>query len=176
MGMPLRVRSIGAGLLALALTAPAVLLAQVSDADLADRVAAAVRQYSSFSIFDDISINVSNRAVTLTGKVTMPIKRDEIARNVTKIDGVRSLTNQIEVLPVSGYDADLRQRVAHAIYGNSSFWQYAAMLSPPIHIIVEYGHVTLTGVVNNEVERTLAYSLAQVPGVFGVKNELKLDR
>jgi hyperosmotically inducible protein len=50
------------------------------------------------------------------------------------------------------------------------------MAQPPIHIVVDNGHVTLTGYVNNETERTLAYALAQVPGTFSVKNDLKLDQ
>ena len=150
--------------------------AQLSDAALADRIAETVRQYVHFGIFDDISIAVDNRAVTLTGRVTMPYKRDDIAARVKRIDGVRDLTNNVEVLPVSIYDSDLRDRLARAIYGHPSFRHYASMVSPPIHIVVENGRVTLTGVVNNEVERMLAYSLAQIPGVMAVKNELKTDR
>jgi hyperosmotically inducible protein len=86
------------------------------------------------------------------------------------------VANDIRVLPVSNYDADLRVRVAQAIYGNPSFWRYAAMPTPPIHIVIEGGRVTLTGRVNGETERMLAYALAQVPGAFSVKNDLKLDR
>jgi hyperosmotically inducible protein len=149
---------------------------QLPDAVLADRVAEIVRQYVHFGIFDDISIQVENRSVTLTGRVTMPYKRDDIVARVRKIDGVRDLTNSIEVLPVSLYDSDLRDRLARAIYGNPAFRHYASMVNPPIHIVVENGRVTLTGAVNSDVEKMLAYSLAQVPGVMSVKNELKTDR
>jgi len=151
-------------------------LAQVSDADLANRVAAKVRDYVHFSIFDDVNVEVSNLAVTLTGYVTMPYKRTDIGNSVSKIDGVRTLSNDIRVLPVSNYDSDLRVRIAQAIYGNPSFWRYASMPAPPIHIVVDGGKVTLTGRVNGETERMLAYALAQVPGAFSVKNDLKLDR
>jgi hyperosmotically inducible protein len=157
------------------LAAPRLAAAQMTDMQLAERVADVVRHYAHFSIYDDVSITVSDRNVTLNGRVTMPFKRDEILAKVGKIDGVRSLTNAIGVLPVSGYDDDLRERIARAIYGNSSFRKYASMVCPPIHIIVEGGQVTLTGVVNDETERVLAYSLAHVPGVFGVMNQLKLD-
>ena len=149
--------------------------AQISDADLAERVAAAVRGYVNFGIFDDISIEVDNRAVTLTGRVTMPFKRNEIEARVKQIDGIRSLTNRVEVLPVSIYDSELRQRLALAIYGNPSFRHYASMVTPPIHIIVENGRVTLTGAVFSNVEKVLASSLAQIPGVMSVKNELTTD-
>jgi hyperosmotically inducible protein len=149
---------------------------QISDADLAERVAAAVRDYPRFGIFDDISIRVDNRVVTLLGRVTSPNKKTEIERAVAKIDGIRTLANEIGVLPVSRYDSELRDQLARAIYGHPSFRHYAVMPNPPIHIVVENGRVTLTGAVDNQVERMLAYSLAQVPGVFSVKNELKTDR
>ena len=73
------------------------------------------------------------------------------------------------------YDENLRVRIARAIYGNSAFWQYGAMANPPIHIIVDRGHVTLTGVVNNNVDRMLARSLAVGFGELSVTNELRTD-
>ncbi|TAK12753.1 MAG: BON domain-containing protein [Acidobacteria bacterium] len=162
--------------LALTLAPIPAAAAQLSDADLADRVATAIRGYVHFGIFDDISIGVENRDVTLNGRVTMPYKRADIEARVKQIDGVRSLTNKIEVLPVSIYDSELRQRLALAIYGHPSFRHYASMVTPPIHIVVENGRVTLTGAVSSNVEKLLAYSLAQIPGVLSVKNELKTDR
>jgi osmotically-inducible protein OsmY len=150
--------------------------AQITDAQLAERIADTVRQYVHFSIFDDVSIEVDNRTVTLTGRVTMPYKRGDIESRVVKLDGVRTVVNKIEVLPVSIVDSNLRDRIARAIYGNPAFRHYAAMGSPPIHIIVEGAHVTLTGVVASPVESMLAYSLAQVPGTLGVKNQIKTDR
>ncbi|HWB17108.1 MAG TPA: BON domain-containing protein [Vicinamibacterales bacterium] len=148
---------------------------QMSDADIAERVSQAVLTYPQFSIFDDVEIGVNDRAVTLTGRVTMPVKRNEIGKRVAKIDGVRSVTNDIGVLPESQTDAALRVRVARAIYNHPAFWRYAQMTNPPIHIIVEGGRITLTGVVDSEVDRMLANSLAQVGGSFGVTNRLKLD-
>jgi len=134
-----------------------------------------VRQYSRFTIFDDVSASIDDGVVTLTGKVTAPFKKDDIAARVAHVDGVTSVRDEISVLPVSPFDDELRYRIARAIYGNSSFWQYAAMANPPIHIIVEQGRVTLTGVVNSNVERMLARSLATTFGAFSVKNELKTD-
>ena len=95
---------------------------------------------------------------------------------VGKIDGVRSLTNEIQVLPLSRFDDELRVRVAQAIYNHPAFWQYASMATPPIHIIVENGHITLTGRVNSQVEKSLAFAVAHVPGSFDVRNDLKIDR
>ena len=139
-------------------------------------MADAIQRYPQFEIFDDVNIAVDNRIVRLTGRVTMPVKRDEIGKRVARIDGIRSLVNDIQVLPLSRFDDDLRIRVAKAIYNHPAFWQYATMAQPPIHIVVENGHVTLTGRVGTQVEKSLAFAVAQVPGSFDVKNELKVDR
>src|SRR5262249_53673474 len=138
-------------------------------------VATSVDRYTQFTIFDDVNAAVKDGVVTLTGKVTMPYKRDEIAKRVAKIDGVRSVQDRIEVLPVSTFDDQLRYRIARSIYGNSNLWNYAIMPNPPIHIVVEHGRVTLTGVVQSDVDRMLARSLATQFGALSVTNELKTD-
>lgn len=145
------------------------------DRRLIEKVADEVNRYPNFTIFDDVSVSVQNGVVTLTGKVTMPYKKSDIGKRVASIDGVREVQNALEVLPVSIYDDELRFRIARAIYGNPSFWHYASMANPPIHIIVDRGHVTLSGVVATNVERALARSLATGFGEFSVTNQLKTD-
>src|SRR5881396_3843353 len=125
---------------------------QRKDLQVFNDIANTVNRYTQFTIFDDINASVHDGAVTLTGKVTMPYKRDDIEKRVAKVDGVRQVDNKITVLPVSTFDSDLRYRIARSIYGHSNFWNYAAMANPPIHIIVEHSRVTLTGVVNSEVD------------------------
>ena len=151
--------------------------AQVERKDLQvfNDIAKTVNRYAQFSIFDDVDVAVKDGVVTLTGKVTMPYKRDDIEKRVAKIDGVSEVHNQIGVLPVSQFDDELRYRIARSIYGNSNFWNYATMVNPPIHVVVEHGRVTLTGVVNSEVDRMLARSLATQFGAFSVTNNLKTD-
>jgi hyperosmotically inducible protein len=146
------------------------------DQQLADEISASVRTYPQFSIFDHVSGEVNDGVVTLTGKVTMPYKKTDLGRRIARMDGVREVQNEITVLPVSSFDDDLRYRISRAIYGNPSFWTYAAMANPPIHIIVENGRVTLTGVVNSNVERMMARSLATGLGELSVTNELRTDR
>jgi hyperosmotically inducible periplasmic protein len=138
-------------------------------------VSSQVLRYSQFTIFDSVHANVDSGIVTLTGKVTMPYKRTDIEKRVAGVNGVREVRNDIEVLPVSIHDDELRYGIARAIYGNSAFWNYAAMANPPIHVIVERGNVTLEGVVNTNVERMLARSLAGSFGAFSVTNNLKTD-
>jgi osmotically-inducible protein OsmY len=170
-------RVLRAALFVAILLLPALARAQSSDDDLLRQATNAVRGYTQYTIFDDVNVVVSDRAVTLSGRVTMPYKRNDIGARVSKIDGVRDIVNDIQVLPVSIEDSRIRQRVAQAIYGNSTFWQYASMVNPPIHIVVERSRVTLTGCVTSGVERMLAYALAtQVDGALSVTNELRVDR
>jgi hyperosmotically inducible protein len=166
-----------AGLL---LTAHVAVAAPAGDIDrkdfqIARDIASAVQRYSQFTIFDDVSANVNEGLVTLTGKVTMPYKRDDIEKRIGKVDGVRGVTDQISVLPVSQFDDELRYRIARSIYNNANFWSYAMMANPPIHIVVEHGRVTLTGVVQSDVDRALARSLATQFGALSVTNALKTD-
>ena len=146
---------------------------QRKDLQVFNDVAKAVNRYAYFTIFDDVAANVDGGVVTLDGRVTMPYKSDEIVKRVARVEGVHQVINHIKVLPVSGFDDELRYRVARAIYGNSNFWNYGASANPSIHIIVEHGRVTLTGVVQSNVDRMLARSLATIPGAMSVKNELK---
>jgi hyperosmotically inducible protein len=139
--------------------------------DISDQV----NRYTQFTIFDDVEASVTQGHVELSGWVTMPFKKDDLERRVRRVDGVNAVNNKIQVLPVSQFDDELRFRIARAIYGNSAFWNYAAMANPPIHIVVNRGRVTLTGVVNSNVERMLARSLATGFGSFEVKNALKTD-
>ncbi len=161
----------------LALTAQVALAGQPERKDLqvANDIVTSVNRYAFFTIFDDIKANVADGVVTLAGKVTMPYKSSDLERQVARIDGVSRVINRIEVLPVSKMDDDLRYRIARSIYGNANFWNYSVMANPPIHIVVDRGRVTLTGVVQSEVDRALARSLATQFGVFSVKNELKTD-
>jgi hyperosmotically inducible protein len=134
-----------------------------------------VLQYPHFTIFDSVSAQVDNGIVTLVGKVTMPYKKNDIERRVRRLPSVERLVNKIEVLPVSQFDDELRIRIARAIYSNPNFRPFATMVNPPIHIIVDHGRVTLEGVVNSEVDRMLARSIASNFLAFGVTNDLKTE-
>lgn len=145
------------------------------DLQVFNDVADQVNRYTQLTVFDSISASVDEGRVVLTGWVTMPYKRDDIEKRVRKIEGLLSVDNKIGVLPVSLFDDELRFKVARAIYSHSLFWSYASMANPPIRVVVNRGHVTLEGVVQSNVERMLARSLASGLGAFDVKNELKTD-
>ena len=135
-----------------------------------------VHRYSYFTIFDDINVAIDEHGVVaLTGHVTSPHKSREIARRIAAVEGVGGVDNSIRVLPVSRLDDQLRIGLARAIYGNSNFWRYGVGASPPIHIVVERGHVTLTGVVNNQFERQLVETIARGALAFSVTNRLRTN-
>ena len=148
-----------------------------SDQKLADEIAKRLRQHVFYTIYDDVEGAVHDGVVTLTGKVTMPYKASEIGDLVARVPGVQEVDNKISTLPVSGFDDQLRIAIASQIYRDPLFWNYAIAVNPPVHVVVENGHVTLTGVVNSEVERRKAETVARMtPGVFSVDNKLRLDR
>ena len=149
--------------------------AERKDLQVFNDIAKQVNRYTQLTIFDSISASVTDGKVELTGWVTMPYKRNDLEKRVRKVEGITSLDNKIAVLPVSQFDDELRFRIARAIYSHSLFWSYASMANPPIRVVVNRGHVTLEGVVQSNVERMLARSLASGFGAFEVKNLLKTD-
>jgi len=158
--------------LMLSLSAPAF-AADSSNYQLFKKVESQVLKYPFFSIFDSVHAQVDNGVVELTGKVTMPYKKNAIAERVMKVQGVTRVNNKIDVLPASQFDDELRVRIARAIYSNSNFYGYGSRANPPIHVIVERGRVTLEGVVNNDVDRRIAQSIASTFQSFKFTNALK---
>ena len=168
--------------IALPLMALAVMALSVSPAaadgpkhDLFQRVQEQVLRYSFFTVFDNIDVEIADEGhVVLSGHVTGEHKVRAIEKRVDALDGVTAVTNEIAVLPASVFDDELRYVIARAIYGNPTFWHYGARANPPIHIVVNRGHVTLTGVVDSETDRHLARVLAGQFNAFSVTNELRL--
>lgn len=128
-------------------------------------------------VFDNLSFSVNqNDTVTLYGQVVRPTVKRDAEKAVQRIEGVRGVDNQIEVLPLSYFDNDIRIRAYYALYGTPSLSRYAISARPPIHIVVKNGNVTLEGVVNNEGDRQLAYARVRgLPGTLQVTNNLRLD-
>src|SRR5438309_9418632 len=133
--------------------------------------------YSRYSIWDNLSVQVVNGSLRLGGQVSQPFKKQDIQRLVQRIPGVTSVTNEVQVLPLSSNDDDLRLHVAQAIYRDPALERYGIHAVPPIHIIVNNGHVTLEGVVNNDLEKNVAGMRASSAGlIFGpVQNNLRVE-
>ena len=126
-----------------------------------------------YSVFDNLAFQVDGDKVTLHGQVTRPTLKSDAEAAVKSIEGVASVVNNIEVLPLSPMDDQLRRAVYRAVYGDNFLFRYGLPAMPSIHIIVKNGNVTLEGVVDNETDKNLANLRAnQVPNVFSVKNNL----
>ena len=126
-----------------------------------------------YSVFDNLAFRIDRDKVTLLGQVTRPVLKSDAEAVVKRIEGVGSVKNDIEVLPLSLMDDQLRRAEFRAIYGEAGMQRYANQPIPAIHIIVKNGNVTLEGVVDTEMDRNLANLRAnQVPNVFSVKNNL----
>lgn len=147
-----------------------------SDDVLAHLVASRLARYAFLTIFDDADVEVYKGVVTLRGHVTMPYKSEAFADLAARVAGVQEVRNEVRTLPVSRFDDQLRYAIARRIYGHDLFAGYAVEPTPPVHIIVEHGHVTLTGVVFSEAERRIAESIARSTfGVFSVTNKLHVE-
>ena len=143
-----------------------------SDAALIKAVGDRIRTYSLYGVYDNIEGRVSNGAVRLDGAVTEPKKFDDLAERVAKVKGVQSLDNRLVVLPTSKSDDQLRVIIANGIYSDQAFQDYS-MVDPPVHVIVNNGHVTLVGFVRSQIEFIKAESIARsVHGVLALENKV----
>jgi hyperosmotically inducible periplasmic protein len=129
-----------------------------------------------YSIFDDLAFRVNGGTVTLLGQVTNPTLKADAGRVVKNVEGVTQVDNQIQVLPLSPFDNQIRRAMWRTIYGDPRIGdRYGNQALPSIHIIVNNGHVTLEGVVANQADKDLIGIKANsVPNVFSVTNNLQV--
>ena len=124
-------------------------------------------------MFNSLNVKVENGVVTIGGDVRDYPGRDSALAIVETTPGVKDVIDETNVLPTSNFDDDLRIRIARAIYGQSTMQKYAMVPEKPIRIIVDNGHVTLYGVVDNKMDKQIAETQARsVPGAFTVENKL----
>lgn len=130
----------------------------------------------SYSVFDILAYRIDSNQVTLIGQVTRPALKTEAEDAVKKIEGVEEVDNQIEVLPPSPLDDQIRRAEYRAIYSQPGLERYSIGSLQTIHIIVRGGQVTLEGVVAGQGDKDLANVEAhRVPGVFSVTNHLQVE-
>ncbi len=185
------------GVLALSLALGGVTLAQ-SEAQVMEMAAAiqkAIVTLPNYGVFDQISFGIEQETVILRGFASRPTLKNSVEKVVKQVKGVEEVINQIEVLPLSGSDDELRADLYGNIYGDSILSRYGSLRGaarydsmvrrefgitndPPvgfhaIHIIVKAGNVTLEGLVDSAGHKVIAQMQArQTPGVFSVTNDL----
>ena len=156
---------------------PAVATAQGAiDPQLSRRVRRELVTLPYYGVFDNLAYSINGGNVTLYGQVVRPSTRSDAERRVKKINGVTRVVNNIEVLPLSRFDDQIRVATLRSIARMGGLHRYLRGNNPSIHIVVDRGHVTLEGVVSGSGDRTLAYHAANsVPGVFSVRNNLRVE-
>jgi hyperosmotically inducible protein len=202
-----RTLSVVAAALIFSLAMPAVVAqnpsstwAQDDTLRIAKEVQKRIRSLNNYNVFDWITFGFHGKTVVLKGYASRPTLKSSAANVLKGIEGVESVDNQIEVLPLSNNDDRIRAAVYNRIFTQPSLRKYnanqgtarqavgpgpsVAMMAggitndPPrgfhgIHIIVKNGNVTLYGVVNNESDAAIAGMQANsTPGVFSVDNDL----
>src|SRR4030095_1179262 len=130
-----------------------------------------------YGVFDNLAYKVEGSTVMLFGQVRNPSTRHDAERRIARIEGVDRVVNNIEVLPVSGFDDSIPVRTYRALFRGGSLYRYSLGANPSIHIVVKNGRVTLEGVVSSKMDSQLAYMAANGgPGVFTVTNNLRTQR
>ncbi len=127
------------------------------------------------SIFDNLSYRIEGETAYLSGQTIRPVLKSDAAHRVRSLEGITNVVNEIEVLPLSPFDDRLRLLLARTIYGQPALQRYALGANPSIRIIVRNGNVTLEGVVDREMDKTIAGLRANtVDNVFEVINNLRI--
>ena len=142
-----------------------------------DRVHHELAMLPWYGVFDHLSYQVNSTEVTLTGQVVSEhaVTRDDAAKFVQSIPGVTKVINKIEVLPPSPFDDQIRRAEFRTVFSQADLGRYTMGAIPQVHIIVKNGHVSLEGVVMNQMDKNMAGIFANsVPGVFSVENNLRI--
>ena len=169
-------RGVWLAAIAIGLALPSLLPATTGPRTLEEQVRHELVMLPFYSVFDELSFEVTGNTVTLMGRVTRPVLKSDAVNVVKRIPGVASVADNVEVLPLSGFDDRIRLAELRAVYGNSALFRYRLAGSiAPIRIIVKNGHVTLEGVVASEADKNIAgIAASAVGGVFSVTNNLQV--
>ncbi|HEY7212058.1 MAG TPA: BON domain-containing protein [Bryobacteraceae bacterium] len=162
---------------------------------IAQQVHKAIVTLPQYGVFDDINFAIKgDDTVILRGEASRPVLKSSAENVVKKIEGVKQVINEIDVLPVSPNDDRIRALAYARIYRHPWLSRYTNNRSPQpysptravtgitndppvgwhaIHIIVKNGNIRLAGVVDSESDLALAEMQARsVPGAFAVENDL----
>ena|SRR5215472_6984693 len=144
---------------------------------LADKVTHELNMLPYFTVFDDVSFRLDGSTVTLFGDVTQPWLKSDAENAVKQVEGVTRVNNEINVLPLSPLDHQIRFAAYRAIYGYPALQRYGVGNYGAIRIIVNNGHVKLVGIVSSDMDKQLAYMRANgVANVFSVQNDLQVQK
>jgi hyperosmotically inducible protein len=124
--------------------------------------------------FDFISFTLSGSEVILTGWTVRQTNRDYAYNVVKDVQGVETVVNNIEILPLGRFDMDIRAGARAALQRHLSryFWGSGS----DIKIVVKNGQIILLGTVATKGDSDIAYiQCNSVPSAFKVFNLLKVQ-
>jgi osmotically-inducible protein OsmY len=150
----------------------------VTDAELEQKLARKLRyvRVGYDNTFDYFALGVKDGVVTLEGQDRTGLGRDEALADISNMPGVKDVIDNVSLEPVSQFDDGLRLRAMRAIYADSVLSKYAMDPARPIRIIVDNGHLTLYGSVDNKMDKEVAGIRAnQLFGAFSVDNKLQVE-
>lgn len=144
---------------------------------LDQKVVHEIRMYPRYTMWDNVNVRADGANVEITGQVSQPFKKADIQRIVAATPGVSYVINNLQVLPTSPLDDQLRFQVARAIFSDPVLSRYTAPVIPSIHVIVANGRVTLEGVVDSETAKNVAGIRANSGGLSfdAVTNNLRVE-
>ncbi len=147
-----------------------------STRSIEDQVQKKILMLPRYEVFDSIGFQVNGSTVTLFGKVRNAVNKGDAERSVRKIPGVSGVVNNIEMLPVGGFDESIRARLYSQLSDSGGLSRYLWPTNPSVRLIVSRGHVSLEGFVANRGDYNTMNILAHgVSGVFTVQNNLVID-
>jgi hyperosmotically inducible protein len=176
-----------------------------SESSLAEKVEAAIGSLPRYGPFDVISFEVTGDIVTLGGEVYFAPLKKETEKAVAAVPGVARVVNSIDILPLSFEDDRLRRAVFLTIYRDNFLTKYGTPVAAfrrgargqgratwgfgphralgfepsgnyAIHVVVKGGRVTLSGLVDNAVDRDkAAFDARSVFGVMAVENRIEVN-
>lgn len=144
----------------------------------ADQVRHEIAMLPYSSIWDWIEADLqADGTVVLRGEVLTPTLKSDAAFRLRRIESVKTVVDDIRVLPASRFDNEIRVAVYRALFNwNSTLFRYSMGVNPSIHILVENGRVTLKGAVSSAMDKQIAGMAAnRISGVFSVDNQLEVE-
>jgi hyperosmotically inducible protein len=150
----------------------------VTDAQLEQKLAKKLRyvRVGYDNTFDYFALGVKDGVVTVEGQDRTGLGRDEALADIANMPGVKDVIDNVSLEPVSQFDDGLRLRAMRVIYSDSVLSKYAMDPARPIRIIVDNGHLTLYGSVDNKMDKEVAGIRAnQLFGAFSVDNKLQVE-
>lgn len=161
-----------------------------------ERVRTALEGLPHYGVFDFVAFQMDQGSVMLTGYAYHGSLKSDASKALSDLGGIDEVGNNIEVLPASQNDDQIRWATFYRIYTDPFLSRYAPGGAPnaraetirysrypglqplgsyPIHIVVKHGRTTLVGAVDNESDKILAgFKAREIFGVFEVKNELEV--